>query len=272
MSQTRGATITPILSGLAFIVAIGGGFVAGRSKPVAHPQAVVTTHGEWVSIPNAKGKTVRAYVAYPERSGKAPTVIIIHDIFGMAAFPTAVADRYAGKGYVAIAPDLLSSEYTSTDSAGTRARQLISGLPDSILVPDLDAVYKYVNNLPAAQKDNTGLIGFCWGGGAVWRYAAANPKLKAAVPCYGPVSDTSILKRVKAPVFGVYAGDDARVNEMIPGIRAAMDAAHNPFSHEIYKGVGHGFLKPNSNGYGTAEYERALKEIDAFFAKQLEKK
>ena len=77
----------------------------------------------------------------------------------------------------------------------------------------------------------------------MWRYAATNPKIKAAVPCYGPVSDTSMLKRVKVPVFAVYAETDNRVTSMMPGIKAAMDAAHNTFAYEIYKGVGHGFLR-----------------------------
>jgi carboxymethylenebutenolidase len=271
MQRTRGTTIAPILSGIAFVAAIAGGFAAGRQHPATHLNAV-TTHGEWVAIPNAKGKLVRAYVAYPERSDKAPTLIIIHDIFGMGTWVASVADRYAGRGYVAIVPDLLSSEYKSTDSVGTRATQLISALPDSVLIPDLDAVYKYVNGLVASQKDNTGLIGFCWGGGTVWRYAAANPRIKAAVPCYGPVSDTSILHNVKAPAFAVYAENDARVTGMMPSIKAAMENAHNAFTYDIYKGVAHGFLKPGSNGYGTAEYDRALKNIDDFFTKQLDHK
>ena len=216
---------------------------------------------------------VRAYVVFPDRKDAAPSVIVIHEIFGMNAGIAAIADRYAAKGYVAIAPDLLSSEYKSTDSVGARATQLVSGLPDSILVPDLNAVYGYVNGLTSVKKDDTGLIGFCWGGGAVWRYAATNPKIKAAVPCYGPVSDTSMLKRVKAPVFAVYAETDNRVTSMMPGIKAAMDVAHNSFSYEIYKGVGHGFLREGANApTETPEVLRAREEIAAFFAKQLDHK
>lgn len=271
MSPTRGITITPIFSGLAFVAAISGGFVLGRAHPANHRDAV-TTHGEWVKYPNARGKTVRAYVAYPERKDRAPTLIVIHEIFGMNAWVASVADRYAARGYVAIAPDLLSSEYTSTDSVGTRATQLISNLPDSILVPDLDATYNYVNGLVASQHDNTGLIGFCWGGGAVWRYAAANPKVKAAVPCYGPVSDTAILKKVNAPVFAVYAQNDARVTGMLPGIEAAMENAHKTFSSTVYQGVGHGFLREGAPGTDSPEANRARADIDAFLARQLDHK
>lgn len=271
MRHTRGTTITPILSGLAFIAAISGGVMFGRQHPVPR-QGVTSLHNEWVTIPNPKGKMVRAYVVYPDRKDAAPSIIVIHEIFGMNAGIAMIANRYAAKGYVAIAPDLLSSEYKSTDSVGTRATQLVSGLPDSILVPDLNAVYGYVNGLTSVQKDNTGLIGFCWGGGAVWRYAAANPKVKAAVPCYGPVSDTSMLKRVKAPVFAVYAETDNRVTSMMPGIKTAMEAAHNAFKYEIYKGVGHGFLREGANSTEGPEVDRARSEIAAFFAKQLDHK
>lgn len=268
---TRGTTITPILSGIAFVAAIAGGFVAGRQHP-AHRGSTTSLHSEWVAIPNARGKMVRAYVVYPERKDAAPSVIVIHEIYGMNAGIQLIADRYAARGYVAIAPDLLSSEYRSTDSVGNRVTQLVSALPDSILVPDLDAVYHYVNGLTSVQKDNTGLIGFCWGGGAVWRYAATNPKIKAAVPCYGPVSDTSILKRVKAPVFAVYAENDNRVTSMMPGIKAAMDAAHNRFGYDIYKGVGHGFLREGANTTEGPEVDRARADIARFFARQLDHK
>jgi carboxymethylenebutenolidase len=271
MRRTRGSTITPLLSGIAFVAAIAGGFIAGGHQPASRA-AGTSLHNEWVTIPNARGKMVRAYVVYPDRKDAAPSVIVIHEIFGMNAGIELIADRYAARGYVAIAPDLLSSEYKSTDSVGNRATQLISALPDSILVPDLDAVYHYVNGLTSVQKDNTGLIGFCWGGGAVYRYAATNPKIKAAVPCYGPVSDTAMLKRVKAPVFAVYGETDNRVTSMEPGIKAAMDAAHNSFTFEIYKGVGHGFLREGANSTTGPEVDRARADIAAFFARKLDRK
>ena len=271
MQRTRGTTITPILSGIAFIAAIAGGFVAGRQHPVIHRDAV-TTHGEWVKFANAKGDSVRAYVAYPERKDKAPTVIVIHEIFGMTDWEPTVADKFAAKGYIAIAPDLLSSQYKSTDSVGTRAQQLVSGLSDAQVIGDLDATYSYVNGLPAAQKDNTGIVGFCWGGGTVWKYAAANPRVKAAVPCYGPVTDTSRIVTVKAPVFAVYGENDARVDANIPAITAATAAHHIEYTPVIYAGMGHGFLKTGRPGADSPTADKARTDIDAFFAKKLDHK
>jgi len=268
MQHTRGNTIVPIISGIAFVAAIAGGFVAGKQNASDHRNAV-TTHGEWVKFANAKGDSVRAYVAYPERSDKAPTVIVIHEIFGMTEWEPTMGDRFAAKGYIAIVPDLLSSRYGMSPPTTDSGRKLVATLNDAGVIADLDASYKYVNALPAAQKDNTGIIGFCWGGGTVWKYAAANAKVKAAVPCYGPLSDSTLLTSIKAQVLGVFGQNDMRVNAMIPVEQRLLGTR---FAGDSYIGTGHGFLKPGRNGYGTPEYDRALKNIDAFFTKQLDHK
>ncbi|HEX3927924.1 MAG TPA: dienelactone hydrolase family protein [Gemmatimonadales bacterium] len=269
MRSLRGNIAMPVLTALAFVAAIGGGVAFGQH----HPYMRIKTHGEWTTYKNAKGQTIRAYVAYPERADKAPAIIIIHEIYGMTDWEPTVADRFAGKGYVAIAPDLLSSQYKSTDSVGAaNATRMVSGLPDSQVVGDLNATYDYVNGLVATDKGNIGVIGFCWGGGTTWKFAAANSHLKAAVACYGPVTDTTLLHTVTAPVFGIYAEKDMRVTGMRPAITAAMENNHKSFVSDVYKGVSHGFLKPGRDGYGTPEYDRAMSDIDAFFAKQLQHK
>ena len=268
MRSSRGSTIVPIVSGIAFVAAIAGGFAAGRQNPVRYHDAV-TTHGEWVKFANATGDSVRAYVAYPERGDKAPTIIVIHEIFGLTDWEPTMGDRFAAKGYIAIVPDLLSSRYGASPASSDSGRRLVATLNDSGVVADLNATYRYVNGLPAAQKDNTGIIGFCWGGGTVWKYASVNPKVRAAVPCYGPVSDSTILLSIKAPVLGVFGQADMRVNAMIPVEQRLLGSK---FVADSYIGTGHGFLKPGHNGFGTPEYDRALRNIDAFFAKQLDRK
>ncbi|MGH7582738.1 MAG: dienelactone hydrolase family protein [Gemmatimonadales bacterium] len=265
MRSIRGSSSMVVLATLTIAASIATGFVLGQH----HPYLRITTHGEWVKYANAGGDSVRAYVAYPERKDKAPAIIVVHEIFGMTGWEPTVADKFAGEGYVAIAPDLLSSQYKSTDSVGTRATRLVSGLADSAVVADLDATYRYVNGLVATRKDDIGIIGFCWGGGTAWKYAAANPRLKAAVPCYGPVSDTAILRTIKAPVFAVDAEGDARVTGMLPGITAAMQGNHKDFTSHVYSGVGHGFLKPGRTGSNSAAADSARADIDAFLAKHL---
>ena len=239
----------------------------GRETP---PPDAVTTHGEWVTYANADGDSVSAYVAYPEREGKAPALMIVHEIFGLSEWEPTVADRFAARGYVAIVPDLLSARYGSTRAMGDSARRLVSRLSAAEVDRDLDATYRYVNALPATETGNVGIIGFCWGGGTVWNYAAHNPQHKAAVVCYGPLADTAMLASVEAPVLGVYGQNDGRVNNSLPDIVRQMNAAGKWFKADSYLGTGHGFLKPGRNGHGTAEAARAQADIDGFFRERLQ--
>ncbi len=275
MSRTSGHISTILLASLALVAGFAGGMMVARvraPKMLAteqHNHDAVTTHGEWVKFANAKGDSVRAYVAYPERAAKRPAIILIHEIFGLTDWEPTMADRFAGQGYVAIVPDLLSSRYGASPASPDSGRKLIATLADAGVIADLDASYAYINAQPATERDNTGVIGFCWGGGNVWTYASANPKLKAAVVCYGPLNDTTMIKSIKAPVLGVFGQNDMRVNGMIPVEKSILGER---FAVDSYIGTGHGFLKPGRNGYGTPEYDRALKNIDAFFGKQLDRK
>jgi carboxymethylenebutenolidase len=230
----------------------------------------VTTHGEWVKFANASGDSIRAYVAYPERRGKAPAIIVIHEIYGLTPWEPTVADEFARKGYVAIVPDLLSSRYGITPPAEDSGRKLMATLTPTGVVADLDATYRHVRTLPATNADRIGTIGFCWGGGTVWRYASANPNLKAAVVCYGPLPDTALLRTVRAPVLGVYGENDGRVNNSVPDIARRMAAMGRTFVADSYPGTGHGFLKPGRKGHGTEAAARAQRDIDAFLARHLE--
>jgi carboxymethylenebutenolidase len=134
---------------------------------------------------------------------------------------------------------------------------------------DLDAVFAYANGLPAVRTGRVGVIGFCWGGGQAFRYATSNPRLGAAVVCYGPNPDTTTLGRIEAPVLGVYGENDARINAMLPAVSRIMAAQGRRFEADSYPGTGHGFLKPGRRGFDTDQVGRAWARIDAFFAEHL---
>jgi carboxymethylenebutenolidase len=228
----------------------------------------VTTHGEWVKY--ARGTdSIRAYVAYPERKTKAPAVIVIHEIYGLTDWEPTVADRLAKEGYVAIVPDLLSSKYGKSPTNPDSGRKLIGELEPNRITADLDATYKYVNALPAVLKDRIGTIGFCWGGGQSFRYATNNPNLRAAVVAYGPPPDSAAFRRIRAPVLGIYGENDARLTESLPWVVAQMQSAGKTFSHEIFPGTGHGFLKPGRQGSDGPQVERAWTRILEFYRARL---
>jgi len=229
-----------------------------------------TTHGEWVHI--RKGAdSIRAYVAYSERSSLSPAVIVIHEIFGLTDWETTVADRLAKAGYIAVVPDLLSSKHGRTPADEGEARKLIGELEDARVTADLDATYAWLNAQPAVDKGNIGTIGFCWGGGQSFRYATNNPNLRAVVVAYGPAPDTADMRRIKAPVLGVYGENDARINAALPTVKAGMEKSGTMFTAEVFPGTGHGFLKPGRQGYDTPERERAWTRILEFYRARLGK-
>jgi carboxymethylenebutenolidase len=219
-------------------------------------------HQEWVKIKyKPAGKTtereVSAFVVYPEVKNKATAVIVIHEIFGMSDWVQSLTDQLAEAGYVAIAPDLLSGmgpKGGGTDEiravASDAVGKAIRDLPPDQITADLNAVADYVANLPAANG-KIAVTGYCWGGTQSFRYATNNFKLKAAFVFYGSApmkedqktGDTDAMGRIKAPVYGFYAGNDARINATLPATVEAMKSVNKAFDPVTYEGAGHGFMR-----------------------------
>lgn len=256
-----------LIAATAIVVGAAGTWSLQNRKPALD---AVTTHGEWVYIKRGTD-SIRAYVAYPERSDDAPGIIVIHEIFGLTDWEPTVADRLAKNGFVAVLPDLLSSKHGMTPANADSGRKLIGQLEPERVTADLDAVYAWLNSQPSVKQDQIGTIGFCWGGGQSFRYATNNPKLKAAVVCYGPAPDAAALGRIEARVLGVYGENDARINAALPSVDSAMKAANKSFEHDVYPGTGHGFLKPGRQGSDTQQVEKAWERIVAFYRETLGK-
>jgi carboxymethylenebutenolidase len=230
-------------------------------------------HGEWVTIRSGPSDSVRAWVVYPERSTKAPVVIVVHEIFGLSSWVRSVADQLAADGFIAIAPDLLTMKN-------------LPDLPDSALAPlavaairtldagqvqtQLDAVARYGMSLPSALP-KYGIVGFCWGGGVSFAHAVHAPSLGASVVYYGTSPKTSDLPSVRAPVLGLYGGNDARVDATIPPADSALSALGRTFVHNIYPGAGHGFLRQQTgqNGANMAATRAAWPATIEWFRKYL---
>jgi len=205
-------------------------------------------HHEWVDIAlPGKGAKLSAFIAYPERKDKAPLVIVIHEVYGLTDWARAVADRLAADGFIAIAPDMLSGKGPGgggTDRFAGRddVVKAVRGVPATEVVAMLDAVMRYGRSLPAASG-KFGTVGFCWGGGQSFQYAAAQPELGAAVVYYGTSPQPEALDTVRAPVLGLYGEDDARVNTTVGPAETKMKELGKAFVTHTFKGAGHGFLR-----------------------------
>jgi carboxymethylenebutenolidase len=213
-------------------------------------------HHEWVDISLGEEKPkLRTFVAYPERKDKAPVVVVIQEIFGLTPWVRSVADRLAADGFIAIAPDYLSGLGPGgggSDSVKSRDEtvKLTRGLTPEEVMKRTHAAVNYGERLPASNG-RAGTMGFCWGGSMSFLYAAEDDEPDAAVVFYGSAPDTATLRKVDAPVLGLYGEDDARVNETIPAAKAAMAANQEFFEANLYPGAGHGFLRAQGEREGA---------------------
>ena len=204
-------------------------------------------HLEWVKVKHDQ-REVNCFVTYPEVKDKATAVILIHEIFGLTDWVREVADRLAEAGYIAIAPDLLSG--TAPGGGGTAelggsdaVRKAIASLPPEQITGDLTAVTNYVAQLPACNG-KLAVAGFCWGGSQTFRFATNDKRLKAAFVFYGTAPESEQdLARLPCPVYGFYAGNDARVTATVPQAAKLMKKVGKAYEPKTYEGAGHGFMR-----------------------------
>jgi carboxymethylenebutenolidase len=236
-------------------------------------------HGEFVTVAEANGRKLQVWVVYPQIKTKAPVVVMIHEIFGLSDWAQEMADELAGAGYIVVEPDLLSglgptaaavaaptapgapmdhdhmgqggagAAYVTADPGGTSAFpdrnavvRAVSSLPDAQVLADLDAVGDYGKKLPSADG-KLYVAGFCWGGGKSFLFATHRGDLSGAFVFYGPPPSADAMKNITAPVYGFYAGNDARISATIPQTVADMKAAGKTYEPVTYDGAGHGFMR-----------------------------
>jgi carboxymethylenebutenolidase len=201
-------------------------------------------HREYVPLKH-DGRTVQALVVYPEVKGKATTVILIHEIFGLSDWAKEMADELAAKGFIVIAPDLLSGHGPNGGGSDALPSQddrvkAVSALDPAEVNEDLDAAADYGKKLPASNG-KIAVAGFCWGGAKSFAFAAHRNDLGAAFVFYGTAP--SDVSTITAPVYGFYGGNDARVDATIPATTTAMKAAGRTYEPVTYEGAGHGFMR-----------------------------
>ena len=208
-------------------------------------------------------------------------MLVIHDIRGMADIPRAVGDQLAQDGFIAIVPDFLSGKGPNgggTASLGTAVGTTIRTLTNDEMTARLNAAMEYGKKLPASNG-KTAVMGFCWGGTQSFNYAMAQPGLNAAVVYYGSAPDgddgdrsaEDAFAKIKAPVIGMYGGNDARINTTIPATEAAMKKLGKCYEANIFEGAGHGFMgnQAGSAGANLKAAEQAWPLTIAFLQKHL---
>ncbi len=221
-------------------------------------------HHEWVEVKHGN-RTIHCFLAFPEVKEQTPVVLVIHENKGLTDWVRGVADQVAEAGYIAIAPDLLSgtgpkggktSDFPDADAA-TKA---IYALPADQVTADLKAVADHVAKLPASNG-KLAVAGFCWGGTQSFRFATHRPEIGAAFVFYGTGPEKKEdVARIKCPVYGFYAENDARVNATISRSTETMKEAGKTYEPVTYKGAGHGFMRAGEDPSSSEANKKARED------------
>ncbi|MBV7396327.1 YghX family hydrolase [Mameliella sediminis] len=224
---------------------------------------------EYIEYPSPNGHgSVRGYLVKPANAtGPLPAVVVVHENRGLNPYIEDVARRVAKAGFIALAPDGLSSVggYPGNDAAGRDLQRTVDG---EKLMNDFFAAYEFL----AGHDDTTGkvgCVGFCYGGGVCNALAVAYPELGASVPFYGRQASAEDVPRIQAPLLLQYAELDSRINEGWPAYEAALKEHGKTYTAYIYPGVNHGFHNDSTPRYDEAAAELAWERTIAFFNEHL---
>ena len=264
----RGFVMTALTTGFALAV-----------RPIS-AQTVTTdadslTAGE-VKIPTSDG-SLPAYRAMPSQGGPFATILVVQEIFGVHEHIKDVCRRLAKLGYLAVAPELYARQGdVSKLSDSTEIQKVVSKVPDSQVMADLDATAGWAKDSGFGNIRKLGITGFCWGGRIVWLYAAHSTQLKAGVAWYGrllgkpsgmqPQHPIDVVGALKAPVLGLYGGNDPGIPlETVEQMKQALKAAGNSSEIIVYPDTPHGFHADYRPSYRKEQAQDGWKRLQTWF-------
>jgi len=268
-SLSRRGAVTTLAAGFALAV-----------QPIGAQTITTDTDGlvaDVVQIPVADG-TIPAYRASPTTGGPFPVVLVVQEIFGVHEHIRDVCRRFAKLGYLAIAPELYVRQGDVSKLADIGAiRPIVSKVPDSQVMADLDAAVKWAGAEGKGDTARLAITGFCWGGRIVWLYSAHSARLKAGVAWYGRLRGRTdplhekypmdVASELKAPVLGLYGGEDTGIPMAdVEAMQRALVAAKSSSRIHVYPDAPHGFFADYRDSYRAADAKDGWKRSLAWFS------
>ena len=232
-----------------------------------------------VEIPTNDGP-IPAYRAMPATGNLFPVVLVVQEIFGVHEHIRDICRRFAKLGHLAVAPELFAhqGDVSKMSDINDVLSKVVSKVPDAQVMSDLDATVAWADRSSKGDIAKLGITGFCWGGRIVWLYAAHNPQLKAGVAWYGrlvgranelqPKHPIDVAASLKAPVLGLYGGDDSGIPlDTVEQMRKALKAQASPSEIIVYPNTPHGFHADYRPSYRKERAEDGWKRLREWFKK-----
>src|SRR6056300_307581 len=213
-------------------------------------------------------KEVKSYLVEPKViTNTTAAVLVIHENRGLNPYIKDVARRVAKAGFIALAPDGLSSlgGYPGNDADGKEMQRKIDR---EKLLNDFFNGFEFLYNHEDTTK-KIGAVGFCYGGGVCNALAVAYPELSASVPFYGSQAKSEDVPKIKSPLLLHYAELDERINKGWPAYEEALKANQKNYTAYIYKDCNHGFHNDSTPRYDEKNANLAWERTIDFFTKHL---
>lgn len=238
--------------------------VSGQNAQIFSAENLTPITAERTTIDGTQG-----YLARPADDGTYPTIVVIHEWWGLNENIEHMADILAGHGYVVFAVDLYDGEVATTSSrAGELAGQVRNNPEEAIAKMD-----RAVTALRAESytTDRVASLGWCFGGGQSLQLSLSDTELNATVIYYGSLStDESELRDIDGPVLGVFGSADQVVP--VEDVNAFDEALGDlGVEHEIhvYDGAPHAFANPSGERFHPEATEDAWEKTLQFLDEHL---
>lgn len=253
------------MTAAAIFASLSPNYALARQVEFTDPDIVP----EYITYPSPNGHgEVRGYLVRPAGAkGPVPGVVVVHENRGLNPYIEDVARRLAKAGFVALAPDGLTSMggYPGNDDKG---RELQQQVDPQKLMNDFFAAIEFLI-ASDLTTDKIGIIGFCYGGGVSNAAAVAYPELAAAVPFYGRQAPVADVPKIRAPLLLQFAETDPNVNAGWPAYEAALKEHGKVYEAYIYPGTNHGFHNDSTPRYDEAAAKLAWDRTIDWFRRYL---
>jgi carboxymethylenebutenolidase len=225
---------------------------------------------ERVTVPSPQGNgTIGGYLVRPAKAaGKLPAVLVVHENRGLNPYIEDVARRLGTEGYMAFAPDGLTSVggYPGDEEKGAAAFRTVDGKK---MAEDFVAAALWLKGRPDSTG-KLGVVGFCYGGGVANSLAVRlGSDLAAAVPFYGGQPPAAEVPRIKAAMLMHYGSLDARLTGNWPAYEEALKANNVNYQGFVYEGANHGFHNDTTPRYDEKAAKLAWQRTLDHFNKYL---
>lgn len=230
-----------------------------------------------VQVPTGNG-SIPAYFAMPENGQNLSVVLVAHEIFGVHEHIKDICRRLAKAGYYAIAPELFVRQGDVSTIADIQdiQKNVTSKVPDAQVMSDLDACVAFAAQNKAVNAQKLAITGFCWGGRITWLYAAHNPRVKAGGAWYGrlegavseltPTHPLDVVRKINAPILGLYGGADTGIPlTSVALMQASLQAVGKPSKIIIYPDTPHAFNADYRPSYREAAAKDAWVQLMQWF-------